>query len=89
VLHFLSQVDRKMIPFDSTMSEGGFVSNRHVKTLSDIFKTPPLSNVLWADCEKLLRSLGAEFSEGEGSRVRIVFEWGKGGFSQAASKKGN
>ena len=61
-----------MIPFDGTIDEGNPVNNRHAKTLSDIFKTPPLSNVLWADCEKLLRSLGAEFSEGEGSRVRIV-----------------
>jgi hypothetical protein len=33
---------------------------------------PVQSNVEWKDCEKLLVYLGAEISEGEGSRVRIA-----------------
>jgi predicted RNA binding protein YcfA (HicA-like mRNA interferase family) len=33
---------------------------------------PVQSNVKWSDIEKLLEALGAELSEGNGSRVRIV-----------------
>ena len=48
------------------------MNKRHVKTLNEVFKTPASSNVSWKDCETLLLALGAEISEGEGSRVRIV-----------------
>ena len=40
-------------------------------TLQSIFENPIRSNVLWADIEKLLIALGAELSEGRGSRIRI------------------
>ncbi len=42
------------------------------KTLKDIFTKPVLSGVLWNDIEALLISIGAEISEGRGSRVRIA-----------------
>ena len=48
------------------------MNKKHNKTLELIFKIPPPSNVRWGDIEALLRSLGAEISEGSGSRVRIV-----------------
>ena len=48
------------------------MSRKHKNTLEAIFKIPVQSNVEWKDCEKLLIYLGAEISEGEGSRVRIV-----------------
>jgi len=44
---------------------------KHQKTLEDIFKKPELSSILWKDIEALLISLGADISEGEGSRIRI------------------
>ena len=44
---------------------------RHRKTLEDIFKKPALSSIPWKDIEALLISLGADISEGEGSRIRI------------------
>ncbi|HVR98140.1 MAG TPA: type II toxin-antitoxin system HicA family toxin [Thermoanaerobaculia bacterium] len=44
---------------------------RHRKTLADVFAEPVLSGVLWSDIETLLKALGAELSEGRGSRVRI------------------
>ena len=44
---------------------------KHRKTLEDIFKKPALSSILWKDIEALLISLGADISEGEGSRIRI------------------
>jgi hypothetical protein len=47
------------------------LSGRHRKTLSSIFVEPALSSVLWSDIESLLQALGAEISEGRGSRVRV------------------
>jgi hypothetical protein len=47
------------------------LNRKHVKTLEKIYKDPVSSNVLWKDIENLLNALGAEISEGRGSRVRI------------------
>lgn len=47
------------------------MNTRHRKTLEDIFKKPVLSSIEWKDIEALLISLGAEISEGSGSRIRI------------------
>lgn len=41
-------------------------------TLQAIFKKPTPSNIRWDDIEVLMANLGAEISEGKGSRVRIV-----------------
>lgn len=43
----------------------------HRKILQAIFEDPVRSNILWSDVEKLLLALGAELSEGRGSRVRV------------------
>jgi hypothetical protein len=48
------------------------VNNRQKKTLELIFKDPVAANVLWKDIESLLRALGCEISEGNGSRVRLA-----------------
>ena len=47
------------------------LNSRQKKILEDIFKEPVKSDVLWKDIEKVLTALGAEISEGKGSRVRI------------------
>ena len=47
------------------------LGSRHRKTLEVIFEDPVRSNVVWTDVEKLLVALGAETSEGRGSRVRV------------------
>jgi hypothetical protein len=47
------------------------LSSKHRRTLAAIFEDPVPANIPWADIEKLLRALGAELSEGRGSRVRI------------------
>jgi hypothetical protein len=44
---------------------------RHAKTIELIFSRPVSGNVRWQDVEALLIGLGAEISEGEGSRVRV------------------
>jgi hypothetical protein len=48
------------------------VKRRHGKTLADIFATPTRGSISWRDMEKLLVHLGAEISEGRGSRIRVV-----------------
>lgn len=49
-----------------------FVNKKHRQTLKVIFENPVRSNILWDDLEKLLTALGAELSEGRGSRIRIA-----------------
>jgi len=46
--------------------------DRHRRTLEAIFADSVRANVGWTDIEALLRSLGADLSEGRGSRVRIA-----------------
>lgn len=48
------------------------MNKKHNRTLEAIFKLPVQSNVAWKDMESLMKSLGAEISEGFGSRVQFV-----------------
>jgi hypothetical protein len=48
------------------------VNRRHQQTLEAIFTEPVLSNVEWKAVESLFEALGAEITEGKGSRVRIA-----------------
>lgn len=45
---------------------------RHRQTLNRIYAEPTPADLRWTDIETLLRSLGAEISEGSGSRVRVA-----------------
>ena len=47
------------------------LSKKHKQTLERIFQDPIRSDVEWKDIENLLLALGAEVTEGKGSRVRI------------------
>ena len=47
------------------------MNNQHRRTLALIFVRPIPSGIRWAEVEALLVALGAEFSEGRGSRVRF------------------
>jgi hypothetical protein len=46
--------------------------NRHRATLQAIFAEPATANLEWAAIEALLVALGADVTEGNGSRVRVV-----------------
>ena len=48
------------------------LNSKHQKTLDALFQNPIRSNILWSDIESLLIALGAEVSEGRGSRVRFA-----------------
>jgi hypothetical protein len=50
------------------------MNKRHQQTLSHIFAKPTPADVRWSDIEALLNAAGAELSEGDGSRVRVVLK---------------
>jgi hypothetical protein len=47
------------------------MNSKHKKTLELLYKNPIQANIFWADIEGLFIALGAELSEGSGSRVRV------------------
>lgn len=44
---------------------------KHDATLEAIFSSPTRGTIPWRDIEALFRSLGADVTEGKGSRVRV------------------
>jgi predicted RNA binding protein YcfA (HicA-like mRNA interferase family) len=47
------------------------VRTKHRDTLGAIFRDPSPATIAWSDAIALLKALGAEVSEGRGSRVRV------------------
>ncbi|WP_419811870.1 type II toxin-antitoxin system HicA family toxin [Bacterioplanoides sp.] len=47
------------------------MKRKHQKTLELIFNRPVSGNVKWKDIEQLFLELGAEITEGEGSRIGV------------------
>jgi hypothetical protein len=50
------------------------VDSKHQKTLEAIFETPERANILWRDVESLLIALGADITDGNGSRRRVALK---------------
>ena len=50
------------------------MDRKHRKTLEAIFEKPERANIAWRDIESLFIALGAEVSEGSGSRVRVALK---------------
>jgi hypothetical protein len=50
------------------------VDSKHQKTLEAIFEKPERANIPWRDIEALLIALGAEISDGNGSRRRVALK---------------
>ena len=48
------------------------MNKKQQKIFESIFKNPVQSNIKWTDIESLFKNLGAEVSEGNGSRVRVA-----------------
>lgn len=48
------------------------LGSTHQKTLKQIFDNPVRSDVEWKKIESLFEALGAELSEGRGSRIRVA-----------------
>jgi len=49
-----------------------WVNKKQRRTLKAVFTKPERSDIPWNDIESLFRGLGAEISEGRGSRVRVA-----------------
>ena len=56
------------------------MNSTHRKTLAAIFSDPVRCDVRWDIIEALFVALGAEISEGRGSRVRIFLNGAKADF---------
>ena len=63
------------------------LNSKQKKILEDIFKEPVKSDIPWKDIEKVLAALGAELSEGNGSRVRIYLNGIRAVFHRPHPKK--
>ena len=50
------------------------MDSKHRKTLEAIFEKPERANILWRDIEALLVALGAEITDGNGSRRRVALK---------------
>ncbi|MGJ0515052.1 MAG: type II toxin-antitoxin system HicA family toxin [Methylomicrobium sp.] len=48
------------------------MKQKHLRTLKLIFARPVSGNVRWTEVEALLKDLGAEIEEREGSRVAVI-----------------
>ncbi len=48
------------------------MNRKQQRTLLAVFEDPVRSNIAWRDIETLLEALGAEITEGAGSRVRVA-----------------
>ena len=50
------------------------MDSKHRKTLEAIFEKLERANIAWRDIEAMFVALGAEISEGNGSRVRVALK---------------
>ena len=56
------------------------MNSKQKRTLAAIFDEPTRTNIVWSDIESLFIAIGAEVSEGSGSRVRIALNGGRAYF---------
>ncbi|HDH04136.1 MAG TPA: type II toxin-antitoxin system HicA family toxin [Nitrospirae bacterium] len=63
------------------------MNKRHRKTLDAIFDMPVRSDIEWKEIESLFKALGAEVSEGRGSRVRVALKGVRAVFHRPHPKK--
>lgn len=49
------------------------MDSKHLRTLEAIFDKPERANIPWREIEALFLALGAEITEGSGSRIRVAF----------------
>lgn len=63
------------------------MNTKHKKTLASIFAKPTQSGIVWTDVESMLIALGAEITEGNGSRVRIALNGRRAVFHRPNPRK--
>ena len=63
------------------------MNSKHKKTLAAIFEEPARANIDWKDIENLLSGLGAELTEGRGSRLRVALNGVRASFHRPHPRK--
>ena len=48
------------------------MNKKQQRTLKRVFEKPERSDIIWNDIESLFNAIGAEISEGRGSRIRVA-----------------
>jgi hypothetical protein len=48
------------------------MNQKQLRVLESLFEDPVRANIAWRDVESLLVALGAEVTQGSGSRVRVM-----------------
>lgn len=67
------------------MTEG--LNSKQRRTLEAIYTNPVRADITWTDIESLLRALGANVSQGRGSRVRVFLNGEKSVFHEPHPQK--
>jgi hypothetical protein len=63
------------------------MTKKQLGVLEGIFANPVRANIDWHDVESLLVALGAELTEGKGSRVRVALNGVKAVFHEPHPEK--
>jgi len=63
------------------------MNSKHKKTLNSIFANPIQADIQWTDIESLFVALGAELSEGRGSRIRVKLNGSRAVFHRPHPQK--
>jgi hypothetical protein len=63
------------------------LNSKQRQTLIAIFTIPIRSDIQWKDIEKLFEALGANISQGKGSRVRVALNGVKAVFHEPHPEK--
>ncbi len=63
------------------------MNKKQRQTLTAIFALPVRSDIKWTDIESLFKALGADMSQGRGSRVRVSLKGIKAVFHEPHPEK--
>lgn len=63
------------------------LNRKQAKTLQAVFETPIRADILWSDIVSLFKALGAEVTQGRGSRVRVYLNGEKAVFHEPHPEK--
>ena len=63
------------------------LNSKQARTLAAIFSEPVPSNIRWKDIENLFTALGAQVTQGNGSRVRVALNGVKRVFHEPHPEK--
>lgn len=63
------------------------LNNKQRKILELIFTNPVPANIIWEDIENLFKALGADISQGSGSRVKVKLNDVRGYFHEPHPEK--